>query len=57
MELEKQLQGLLNKDFIWLNISSCGAPVLVKKMEGILRLCIDYGQLNQVIIRNEYFLK
>ena len=54
MELKKQLQGLLNKDFIWLNISSWGAPVLVKKMDGTLRLCIDYRQLNQVTIKNKY---
>ena len=54
MELEKQLQELLNEDFIWLNISSWGALVLVKKMYGTLRLCIDYRQLNQVTIKNKY---
>ena len=57
MELEKQLQGLLNEDFIWLNISSWGAPVLVKKMDGTLRLCIDYRQLNQVTIKKRVFSK
>ena len=57
MGLEKQLQGLLNEDFIWLNISSWGAPVLIKKMYGTFRLCNDYRQLNQVTIKNEYFLK
>ena len=43
MELEKQLQGLLNEDFIWFNILSWGALGLVNKMDGTLRLRIDYG--------------
>ena len=31
-----------------------GCSRVVKKMDGILRLCIDYRQLNQVTIKNKY---
>ena len=32
-----------------------GTPVLfVKKKDGSLRMCIDYRQLNKVIIKNKY---
>ena len=38
-----------------LKISSWGAPILfVKKKDGSFWLCIDYRQLNKVIIRNKY---
>ena len=54
-ELKAQLEELLSKGFIRPNISPWGAPVLfVKKKDGSLRLCIDYRQLNRVIIRNQY---
>ena len=54
-ELKAQLEELLSKGFIWPSISPWGAPVLfVKKKDGSLRLCIDYGQLNRVTIRNQY---
>ena len=36
-------------------MSPWGAPVLfVKKKYGTLRLCIDYRQLNKVIVKNKY---
>ena len=54
-ELKAQLEELLSKGFIRPSISPWGAPVLfVKKKDGSLRLCIDYRQLNRVIIRNQY---
>ena len=54
-ELKAQLEELLSKGFIRPSISPWGAPVLfVKKKDGSLRLCIDYKQLNRVIIRNQY---
>ena len=37
-------------------MSPWGAPVFVKKKDGILRLCIDYRQLNKVTIKNKYLL-
>ena len=54
-ELKEQLQDLLDKKFIRPSVSPWGAPMLfVKKKDGSLRLCIDYIQLNRVIIRNRY---
>ncbi|KAL4289690.1 hypothetical protein GQ457_14G013610 [Hibiscus cannabinus] len=54
-ELKKQLEELQSKGFIRPNTSSWGAPVLfVKKKDGSMRLCIDYRQLNRVIIKNKY---
>ncbi|KAL4020700.1 hypothetical protein IC575_019481 [Cucumis melo] len=50
-----QLQELVDKGYIKPSVSPRGAPVLfVKKKDGILRLCIDYRQLNKVTIRNKY---
>ena len=55
IELKAQLEELLSKGFIRPSISPWGAPVLfVKKKDGSLRLCIDYRQLNRIIIRNQY---
>ena len=40
------------------SISPCGDPVLfVKKNDGSLRMCMDYRQLNKVIIENKYPLR
>lgn len=56
-ELKVQLQELLDKGFIRPSISPWGASVLlVKKKNGSLHLCIDYRQLNRVIIKNKYLL-
>ena len=54
-ELRVQLQELLDKGFIRPSTSPWGAPVLfAKKKDKTLRLCIDYRQLNKVIIQNRY---
>ena len=54
-ELKKQLEELLEKNFIRPSVSPWGAPVLlVKKKEGSMRLCVDYRQLNKVTIKNKY---
>ena len=56
-ELRVQLQELLNKGFIRPSTSPWGAPVLFGKKKGkTLRLCIDYRQLNRVMIQNRYLL-
>jgi hypothetical protein len=52
---KKQLQELLDKDFICPSTSPWGCLVLfVKKKDERLRLCIDYRPLNAVTIKNKY---
>ena len=54
-ELKFQLQELLDKGFIRPSTSPRDAPVLFAKKKGkTLRLCIDYRQLNKVMIQNRY---
>ena len=54
-ELRVQIQELLDKGFIRPSTSPWGAPVLfAKKTDKTLRLCIDYRQLNRVMIKNRY---
>ncbi len=45
----------LDKGFICSSVSPWGAPVLfVKKKDGTPHLCIDYRQLNKMIVKNRY---
>ncbi|KAA0042191.1 DNA/RNA polymerases superfamily protein [Cucumis melo var. makuwa] len=54
-ELKVQLQELLDKGFIRPSVSPWGAPVLfVKKKDGLMRLCIDYRELNKIDLRSGY---
>ena len=54
-ELRVQLKELLDKRFIRPSTSPWGALVLFAKKKGkTLRLCIDYRQLNRVMINNRY---
>ncbi|XP_052735534.1 uncharacterized protein LOC128197518 [Vigna angularis] len=55
VELKKQIEELMDKQFIKPSVSPWGAPVLlVKKKDGSSRLCVDYRQLNKLTIKNKY---
>jgi len=54
-ELKKQLQELLEKGHIRPSSSPWGCPALFfKKKDKSLRMCVDYGPLNVVTIKNKY---
>jgi len=55
VELKKQIEDLMEKQFIRPSTSPWGAPVLlVKKKDGSSRLCVDYRQMNKMTIKNKY---
>ncbi|XP_070054295.1 uncharacterized protein [Nicotiana tomentosiformis] len=55
-ELKEQLRDLLDKGFITSSVSPWGEPMLfVKKINGLMRMCIDYQQLNKVTIKSQCF--
>lgn len=52
-ELQKQLNELLQLNFIQRSKSPWGAPVLfVDKPDGSFRMCLDYRSLNNVTVKN-----
>ncbi|GJR69467.1 reverse transcriptase domain-containing protein [Tanacetum coccineum] len=54
-ELSNQLQELADQGFIRPSTSPCGAPALfVKKKDRSFRMCIDYRELNKLIVKNHY---
>jgi hypothetical protein len=55
--LKKQLTELQEAGYIRPSSSPWGAPVLfVQKKDGSQRMCVDYGSLNDVIMKNKYLL-
>nr|GEX70765.1 reverse transcriptase domain-containing protein [Tanacetum cinerariifolium] len=54
-ELSTQLQEISDRGFIRPNSSPWGAPILfVKKKDCFFRMCIDYRELNKLIVKNRY---
>ena len=54
-EVKRQIEELMQKQFIRPSASPWGAPVLlVKKKDGKLRLCVDYRDLNKLTVKNKY---
>jgi hypothetical protein len=55
--LRKTLTKLLDKDFIRASNSPAAAPVLiVKKLGGGIRFCVDYRGLNNITRKDRYLL-
>ena len=55
--LKAYIEKNLANSFIRPSKSSAGAPILFdKKLDGSLRLCIDYQGLNNLTIKNWYLL-
>jgi len=59
VELKSQIEELLGKQFIRPGTLPWGAPwgapvLLVKTKDGSSCLCVDYRQLNKMIIKNKY---
>ena len=54
-ELKKKIKELADKGYIRHSASPWGSPVLfVKEKDGSMRMCIDYRNLNVVIVKNKY---
>jgi hypothetical protein len=54
-ELQLHLEEILKKGYIHPSVSPWGAPILfMKKKDGMLRLCIDFRQLNKVTVKKKY---
>ena len=56
-ELKEQLKDLLDKGFIRPSVSPCTLVLIVRKKDGFLWICIDYRQLNKVMVKNKYPLQ
>ena len=55
--LKKYLNDNLKKEFIILFFSSTKTLIMfVKKKNDDLRLCVDYSDLNVIIVKNRYFI-
>ena len=55
VELKLQLQELIEKGYIKPSVSPYRAPMIfIKKKYDMMRMCIDYRQLNKMTIKNHY---
>jgi len=56
-EIEKLVQGMLDEGIIQPNKSPFPSPIiLVKKKDGLWRVCTDYRALNAITIRDTFLI-
>ena len=54
-EIHRKILDLIDKGHIRPNSSPSGSPViLVPKKDGTWRMCIDYRDLNKILVKNKY---
>ena len=54
-KLRMEIQELVDKGYICPSVLPWGAPMLFfKNKDGTFRMCIDYGQLNKMVVKNKY---